>query len=90
MRVSTSICRAGHVIRNQRLTGMPHALNPFVGVPNPDYTGWYVEGSWFFGGHKTYEDEGTWGRPKIDNPMRGTNIVAGAPCSLSRNTTSST
>jgi phosphate-selective porin OprO and OprP len=43
--------------------------NPFVGVPDPSYDGWYVEGSWFFGGHKTYEDEGTWGRPVINNPM---------------------
>ena len=42
---------------------------PFIGVPDPTFTGWYVEGSWFFGGHKTYEEEGRWGRPKIYNPM---------------------
>ena len=35
----------------------------------PEYTGWYIEGSWFFGGHKTYEDEGTWGRPVVNNPV---------------------
>ena len=51
------------------------APNPFVtpqavrNVPDPTFTGWYVEGSWFFGGHKTYEEDGRWGRPKIDNPM---------------------
>ena len=45
------------------------APNPFVGVPDPDYTGWYVEGSWFFGGHKNYNEEGRWGRPTVNNPM---------------------
>ena len=29
------------------------AANPFVGVPDPSYSGWYVEGTWFFGGHRT-------------------------------------
>ena len=62
----------GTFIRNNGGTpnpGTPSAPNPFIGVPNPEYTGWYVEGSWFFGGHKTYEDEGTWGRPVVNNPM---------------------
>jgi phosphate-selective porin OprO/OprP len=45
------------------------ASNPLFGVPDPTFTGWYLEGSWFFGGHKTYEDDGRWGRPKINNPM---------------------
>src|SRR5262245_4481154 len=49
--------------------GIPHALNPFIGVGDPTFTGWYVEGSWFFGGHKTYEEDGRWGRPKVNNPM---------------------
>jgi phosphate-selective porin OprO/OprP len=44
--------------------------NPFIGVPDPEYEGWYVDASWFFGGHKTYSPEGKWDRPKIDNPMR--------------------
>jgi phosphate-selective porin OprO/OprP len=44
-------------------------VNPFIGDPNPTFNGWYIEGSWFFGGHKTYEDDGRWGRPKVDNPM---------------------
>ena len=43
--------------------------NPLRGISSPSYNGWYVEGSWFFGGHKTYEDEGRWGRPKINHPM---------------------
>ena len=43
--------------------------NPFIGDPDPTFNGWYIEGSWFFGGHKTYEDDGRWGRPKVDNPM---------------------
>jgi len=43
--------------------------NPFLGIPDPTFSGWYVEGSWFFGGHKTYEEDGKWGRPKIKNPM---------------------
>ena len=45
------------------------AANPFIGIPDPSFDGWYVTGSWFFGGHKTYEDNGTFGRPKVDNPM---------------------
>ena len=48
---------------------MSSTANPFVGVPDPTFTGWYIEGSWFFGGHKTYEDDGRWGRPKVNNPM---------------------
>lgn len=43
--------------------------NPFIGDPDPTFNGWYIEGSWFFGGHKTYEDDGRWGRPKVDNPL---------------------
>ena len=35
---------------------------------DPTYKGWYVEGSWFFGGHKTYE-EGPVGSPEVNNPM---------------------
>jgi phosphate-selective porin OprO/OprP len=45
------------------------AANPFIGDPDPTFNGWYVEGSWFFGGHKTYEQAGRWGRPVIYNPM---------------------
>ena len=62
----------GTLIRNNGGSpnpGTPLALNPFIGVPNPEYTGWYIEGSWFFGGHKTYKDEGVWGRPMVNNPM---------------------
>jgi phosphate-selective porin OprO and OprP len=44
-------------------------VNPFIGDPDPTFNGWYIEGSWFFGGHKTYEDDGRWGRPKVDNPL---------------------
>ncbi len=29
-----------------------------------------MDGSWFFGGHKTYNQEGKWDRPKIDNAVR--------------------
>jgi phosphate-selective porin OprO and OprP len=43
--------------------------NPFVGDPDPTFNGWYVEATWFFGGHKTYDTGGKWGRPKIYNPM---------------------
>jgi phosphate-selective porin OprO/OprP len=59
----------GTLIRSNNSTGTPLAINPFTGVPNPEYTGWYVEGSWFFGGHKTYKDEGVWDRPVVNNPM---------------------
>src|SRR5262245_38091475 len=45
------------------------AVNPFIGIPDPTFKGWYIEGSWFFGGHKTYEEDGRWGRPKLDSPM---------------------
>src|SRR5262245_22599045 len=57
------------LIRNNGSAGTPQAFNPFVGVSDPTFTGWYVEGSWFFGGHKTYEEDGRWGRPKVNNPM---------------------
>jgi phosphate-selective porin OprO and OprP len=51
------------------------ALNPFISstgvrTPSPEYNGWYVTGTWFFGGHKNYNKEGKWDRPTIDNPMR--------------------
>jgi len=59
---------AGSTIRNNSSSG-PTTPNPFVGIPDPDYTGWYVEGSWFFGGHKNYNEEGRWGRPTVDHPM---------------------
>ena len=45
------------------------AANPFLGIPNPDYTGWYVQGAWFLGGRQTYDNEGKWGRPIIPNPF---------------------
>jgi phosphate-selective porin OprO and OprP len=45
------------------------ATNPFIGIPDPTFTGWYIEGSWFFGGHKTYEEDGRWGRPVVYHPM---------------------
>ena len=51
------------------------ALNPFISstgvrTPSPEYNGWYVTGTYFFGGHKNYNKEGKWDRPTIDNPMR--------------------
>jgi len=47
-------------------------INPLTGVrtPDPEYNGWYVTGTWFFGGHKNYNKEGKWDRPTIDNPLR--------------------
>ena len=39
-------------------------------TPSPEYNGWYVTGTWFFGGHKNYNKEGKWDRPTIDNPLR--------------------
>ena len=68
-RDSMSICRAEPSFAITGSAGTPSRPNPFVGVPDPDYTGWYVEGSWFFGGHKNYDDEGRWGRPTVNNPM---------------------
>ena len=59
----------GSTIRSNNSIVHAAAPNPFIGVPDPDYTGWYVEGSWFFGGHKTYNEEGRWGRPTVNNPM---------------------
>jgi phosphate-selective porin OprO and OprP len=44
-------------------------INPFIGVPDPAWNAWYVEASWFFGGHKTYNNGGWWDRPVIDHPM---------------------
>src|SRR5262245_41216451 len=66
----TSACQAAlsYALIRQR-SRLTTTANPFVGIPDPTFTGWYVEGSWFFGGHKTYEKVGRWGRPKIDNPM---------------------
>ena len=78
----------GSLIRSNNSVGTPQAQNPFIGVPDPEYTGWYIEGSWFFGGHKTYEDEGVWGRPvvKIRCSMAA---AAGVLCRSSANTTCS-
>ena len=69
-----SLIRANPPSRTNPATGTTPGLlastaNPFLGISDPTFTGWYVEGSWFFGGHKTYEDGGRWGRPKINNPM---------------------
>ena len=66
------------------------AANPFVGIPDPSYSGWYVEGTWFFGGHRTWDKEGKFARPKIDNPMRWSEGAAGARCSWSASMTYST
>ena len=54
---------------------MSTAANPFISstgvrTPSPEYNGWYVTGTWFFGGHKNYNKEGKWDRPTIDNPLR--------------------
>ena len=49
---------------------MNTAANPFFGITSPEYNGWYVTGTWFFGGHKNYNKEGKWDRPTIDNPLR--------------------
>ena len=69
MRVSTSIFRAERLSATTARRARRWQPNPFIGVPDPEYTGWYVEGSWFFGGHKTYKDEGVWDRPVVNNPM---------------------
>ena len=62
----------GAAIPQQQLSSvLPTAPNPFIGVPDPEYTGWYVEGSWFFGGHKTYDYKrrGQVGGQPVNNPM---------------------
>ena len=90
-RICAARCRfAGwsHHSQQQLIGRLPTAPNPFVGVPDPDYTGWYVEGSWFFGGHKNYNEEGRWGRPTVDNPMFHGSGGWG-PCSSWANMTSS-
>ena len=48
----------------------PFVSAPGVRTPSPEYNGWYVTGTWFFGGHKNYNKEGKWDRPTIDNPLR--------------------
>ena len=48
---------------------MSTAANPFIGIPNPDYTAWYVQAAWFFGGRQTYDNEGKWARPIIPDPL---------------------
>ena len=70
--ISTSTCRTAAFLRsNPPGSGLlAGAANPFVGIPDPSYRGWYVEGTWFFGGHRTWDKEGKFARPKIDNPMR--------------------
>ncbi len=58
-----------HSRANPATATTPDFLTPqFIRRSDPTFTGWYVEGSWFFGGHKTYEEDGRWGRPKIYNP----------------------
>ena len=70
MHKSMSTCPAAlHTLVFARSRPISGRGDPFIGVPDPTFTGWYVEGSWFFGGHKTYKDEGVWGRPVVNNPM---------------------
>lgn len=60
----------GAFIRSNSSSNLPSTPNPFIGVPDPEYKTWYVEGAWFFGGHQNYNKEGKWDRPTVDNPLR--------------------
>ena len=75
--ISTLTCPADAFIPSNppgagRLTTAPNPFISSTGVrtPSPEYNGWYVTGTWFFGGHKNYNKEGKWDRPTIDNPLR--------------------
>ena len=77
MLISTSTCRAepsSDPIRRAQdgWPALPIHSSRSTGVrtPDPEYDGWYVTGTWFFGGHKNYNKEGKWDRPTIDNPLR--------------------
>jgi phosphate-selective porin OprO and OprP len=48
---------------------VPPSANKLVGQPDPTYTGWYVEGSWFLTGEtKPYKD-GIFQRVHVKNPV---------------------
>ena len=50
----------------------PTALiaNPFAGVPNPTYSGWYLETALFLTGETKPYDNGVFGRVKVLNPVQ--------------------
>ena len=43
--------------------------NPFLGVPNPTYSGWYVDASLFLTGETRPYKEGRFDRVKVKNPV---------------------
>ena len=44
--------------------------NPFLGVPDPTYDGWYVDVSYFLTGETRPYKEGRFDRVKVKNPVR--------------------
>jgi phosphate-selective porin OprO and OprP len=46
--------------------------NPFLGVPNPTYDGWYVDASLFLTGETRPYKEGRFDRVKVKNPVSWT------------------
>jgi phosphate-selective porin OprO/OprP len=45
------------------------APNPFFGLPDPSYEGWYAEASWFLTGESKPYKDGVFQRVKVKNPM---------------------
>jgi phosphate-selective porin OprO/OprP len=47
----------------------PPGPNPFIGVPDPSYDGWYVDASYFLTGETRPYKDGRFERVKVKNPV---------------------
>ena len=47
----------------------PTRANPFIGVPNPTYSGWYADASLFLTGETRPYKDGVFQRVKVKNPV---------------------
>ena len=74
----------GPFIRGQSASAgrLTTAANPFISAtgvrtPSPEYDGWYITGTWFFGGHKNYNKEGKWDGRQSTTRCAGTRARVG-------------
>jgi phosphate-selective porin OprO/OprP len=49
---------------------IPSTTNPFIGDPDPTFSGWYVDASWFLSGETRPYKDGVFQRVKVKHPLR--------------------